>query len=211
MSSLIKASQQPPTTGYSPLTGRFLSGKQHKNWQTSLEPEWLNKQFGLVKVISLDITRRGQRQNICVFVQCTNCGNKKWINRESLLRGLTKGCQSCSQTKSTHSEILGRRYDAIVARCNNPSNRAYKHYGARGIQCKFNSRMEFILWVSQNLPHPTYNKAEIDRIDNNGHYEPGNLRLATRLMQIRNRRCSRNTSMTSLTPDQERDIQQLTS
>lgn len=48
--------------------------------------------------------------------------------------------------------------------------------------------MEFIRWVSKNLPHPTYLKVEIDRTDNDGHYAPGNLRLATRAQQMSNRR-----------------------
>ena len=56
------------------------------------------------------------------------------------------------------------------------------------MQCLFSSRMEFIKWVEANLPHPDYKGVEIDRMDNNLHYAPGNLRLATRQQQVRNRR-----------------------
>lgn len=47
---------------------------------------------------------------------------------------------------------------------------------------------ECAVWVRKHLPHRDYVGVELDRIDNNGHYEPGNLRLATRGEQVRNRR-----------------------
>lgn len=83
---------------------------------------------------------------------------------------------------------VGGRYDAILQRCTNPADAGYKYYGARGIRLLFSSRREFIAYVQQALPHPTYKGVEIDRAKNNGHYAPGNLRLATRAQQMRNQR-----------------------
>jgi hypothetical protein len=48
--------------------------------------------------------------------------------------------------------------------------------------------MHFITWINENLPHPNYRGIELDRINNNGHYAPGNLQLATRKEQLANRR-----------------------
>jgi hypothetical protein len=71
-------------------------------------------------------------------------------------------------------------------RCNNPSCRSYKNYGARGIAVcpKWDDYKKF---VSDMGPHPGKGWS-IDRIDNNGDYEPGNVRWATQIMQHRNTR-----------------------
>jgi len=145
----------------------------------------MGKRFGMVEVIGPVVLRNNYQHVLC---QCQGCGTQKFINVNSLLRGKSKGCQSCSNTISPHAVVLGRRYDAIVARCNCPTYRSWKWYGARGIECRFGSRKEFILWVEKNLPHEDYRGVEIDRKDNDGHYEPGNLRLVTRKENITNRR-----------------------
>ena len=59
---------------------------------------------------------------------------------------------------------------------------------------RFASRRYFILWMEENLPHPDYRGVEINRIDNDGHYEPGNLNLVTRRENLTNTR--RNTYVT---------------
>lgn len=72
-------------------------------------------------------------------------------------------------------------------RCTNPKNVGYERYGGRGIKFLFSSVEAGIRWIAANLgPKPT-SKHSIDRIDNNRHYEPGNLRWATALEQARNK------------------------
>lgn len=73
-------------------------------------------------------------------------------------------------------------------RCTNPNTEAYKNYGARGIEFRFASTRAAAEWVLANIgPRPTAGHS-IDRIDNNRHYEPGNLRWATRTEQGQNKR-----------------------
>jgi len=81
-------------------------------------------------------------------------------------------------------------WKGIKARCLNPNNRAYRHYGDRGITIAsewLHNPQAFIEWVEEHLgPRPL--ETSLDRIDNDGDYEPGNLRWATRSQQVRNRR-----------------------
>jgi hypothetical protein len=74
-------------------------------------------------------------------------------------------------------------------RCENPNDKGYRNYGARGIRFEFASVTEAGLWIMENLGLQQH--LELDRIDNNGHYAAGNLRYATREEQSRNKRNSK--------------------
>lgn len=164
---------------------RFRSGKRHPRWIPSYDPDMVGIRYGYAEIISPRIRKT---KGYCeVLTRCTSCQRRRWINLNNLRRGKSRGCQSCSQTQSPHVKVLGRRYDAIKARCTNPNNPGYRNYGGRGITCEFSSRMEFIRYVEQHLPHTDYREVEIDREDNNGPYAPGNLRLVTRRQNVMNR------------------------
>lgn len=77
-----------------------------------------------------------------------------------------------------------RAYAAAKSRCTNPKVKNFKHYGGRGIQFNFTSFMDFYSHIG---PRPS-TKHSLDRIENNGHYEIGNVRWATDDEQVRNRR-----------------------
>lgn len=74
-------------------------------------------------------------------------------------------------------------YTSAKGRCNNPNNNRYKDYGGRGIEFRFTDFEEFYAEVGDK-PSP---KHSLDRIDNDGHYEKGNVRWATPIEQGRNR------------------------
>jgi hypothetical protein len=98
----------------------------------------------------------------------------------------------CKRGHSLH--YVCKLWYATTNRCHNQRYSKYKDYGGRGIvvydEWRF-SRCAMVLWVLNNLgPRPTKGYS-LDRINCNGNYEPGNLRWATHLEQMRNRRYSR--------------------
>jgi hypothetical protein len=58
----------------------------------------------------------------------------------------------------------------------------------RGIRVEFGSREQFIRWALEMWPGETFKGKDFDRVDNDGHYSPNNLRLVTRAENLRNRR-----------------------
>jgi len=78
-------------------------------------------------------------------------------------------------------------------RCNDPSNATYKYYGGKGITvCDrwLNSFTNFY----QDMGRKPSSKHSIDRIDNNGNYEPNNCRWLTAVQQSMNKGMRRNSS-----------------
>lgn len=151
----------------------------------SLAPEMVGQQLGWVRILSSEVQKRG---NVTFGkVQCVQCGTEKWINLDNLARGMTNGCQPCSQPRQTPIWLTDR-VTAMRQRCTNPNDRWFSNYGARGIEFRFPSVLAACLYIQETLG--LHKHLELDRIDNNGHYEAGNLRYASRKVNSNNRRRS---------------------
>lgn len=82
---------------------------------------------------------------------------------------------------------MTREYVAFTAakqRCTDPAHKSFKEYSGRGIQFRFKSFQQFLKHLGRK-PSPIY---VLDRINNDGHYEPGNVRWATPSESMKNRR-----------------------
>lgn len=79
-----------------------------------------------------------------------------------------------------------RVYRAMINRCYNPNIKGYKRYGGRGITVCKRWLDSYIAFKDDMGEKPTADHS-IDRIDNDGNYEPSNCRWATKEQQMRNR------------------------
>ena len=80
-----------------------------------------------------------------------------------------------------HPEVA--RIQGARARCSNPKNPSYPHYGGRGIKCLLSGWQEIVNTIGP-WPGKGYS---LDRINNDGHYEPSNIRWADKKTQMNNR------------------------
>jgi hypothetical protein len=150
------------------------------------------RRFGrLVAVRRAGVYADGSIQWLC---RC-ECGNEAVVLGTNLRHGTSQSC-GCLRNKLSslrarrHGESHKPEYEAwhsMKQRCLNPRHRAFKNYGGRGIAvCPswVGSFEAFFAYVGRK-PHPALT---LDRIDNDGDYEPGNVRWATWSQQNGNQR-----------------------
>lgn len=152
------------------------------------------RRFGRLVVEAKAASVRGRAGWRC---RC-DCGQTLVVCGDDLRGGGTRSCGCLHHESVTHNGLLtrhgharGRRtpeyrsWRGMMQRCYDQHCRAYKWYGARGISvCARWHRFEAFLEDMGSRP----DGLTLDRIDNDGNYEPGNCRWVTMKEQLRNRR-----------------------
>lgn len=148
---------------------------------------------------------KGTNANRSALFKC-RCGNEFTAQISNVKNYNTKSCgcvhknyttsmknKKCPAINYKHGmsgHPLYYIWASMKARCFNSSHKSYGNYGGRGIAVCDEWRNDFKAFLDYVKSLPNYNngKFTLDRIDNDGNYEPGNVRWATWGEQVKNRR-----------------------
>lgn len=149
--------------------------------------------FGMYEVVARDKLRTQHYMCKC------SCGNVKSVRRDHIFDGMIVSC-GCYKDRnagirfSTHGKSRHRLYGIhshMMGRCYCETDKAYPSYGGRGIQVCDEWKSDFMSFYKWAVCAGYADGLSIDRIDNNGDYEPDNCRWTTARVQGNNKRNNR--------------------
>lgn len=165
--------------------------------EKSNDDKWIGQKFGRLTVIGF--TYSSDRHKWAWVCRC-DCGTEITAWPYLIKNGHTSSCGCLQKDRARagntiHGKTYTRLYsiyNGMKSRCFNSNQEAYKDYGGRGITICEEWLSSFESFYDWAITHGYQDGLSIDRIDNDGNYEPSNCRWATRPAQ------QRNTSRTNL-------------
>lgn len=158
-------------------------------------PDLVGAKFG--RLLVLRKTNLRYHGKVCWECRC-DCGTITTTTTGSLRKGQTRSCGCLHRDGlASRNRVHGLSHlpeygiwESMKKRCNNPTNKAYKYYGGRGIRVCDRWSTSFEDFYSDMGPRPS-NDHTLERIDSDGDYCPTNCRWATWEEQRRNIRSNR--------------------
>ena len=158
----------------------------------------IGERFGRLIALQLIRSKSAKRSVFSCRCRC-DCGARLDVVENNLRTGNTQSC-GCLQREVMSERITHgharqdqhsaeyRTWQGILTRCTNVHVRSWKNYGGRGIAVCERWQKSFDAFLADVGPRPSA-KHSIDRFPNNdGDYEPGNVRWATKQEQRANQR-----------------------
>jgi hypothetical protein len=138
----------------------------------------------------LTVIGRATRGRRTLWLCRCDCGGERAVTGGQLRQGAVRSCGCTRTAPRTHGMARTRIYNiwhAMLRRCRNPNVADYPNYGGRGIRvCDRWQRFENFYADMGDRPEGK----SLDRIDNNGNYEPGNVKWSDAKEQKANQRTS---------------------
>jgi hypothetical protein len=142
----------------------------------------------------IDTAEAFKRSGTRFLCRC-ECGNERVVKQSHLRAETIKSCgclisEITAKRNASHGKSKTRIYNiwaSMKARCFNPKKDKYKYYGGRGVTVCERWRNSFENFLA-DMGEPPSARHSIDRINNDGNYEPSNCRWATPLEQAHNKR-----------------------
>lgn len=151
-----------------------------------VESKYIGERFGRLTVVE----SRYEKGNGYFECRC-ECGNTISVQRANLLYGKTKSCGCMNAERSIdpiHKHRLYATWCGMRQRCLSAKSVHYENYGGRGIQICDEWANDFLAFEKWAYENGFEEGLTIDRINNDGNYEPSNCRWATYSVQNSNQR-----------------------
>lgn len=148
-----------------------------------------NQKFARLRVIKF---AHKKNRNIYWLCRC-ECGNEITCQSSHLLSKSIQSCgclrqEMCALYSKKHGQHKTKTYHAwqsMLQRCYNKNHKSYHNYGGRGITVCKSWRESFLNFLKDMKEKPS--GLSLDRVNNNGNYEPNNCCWSTPKRQAQNR------------------------